>query len=55
MGRGLDTVIVDPCDAQLMANIIAAETLLGKDEFCVGYLEAYQSGKLEPNKEASDG
>jgi cobalamin-dependent methionine synthase I len=49
MARGLDTAIVDPCDRQLMANIAAAEALLGRDEYCLGYLSAYREGKLEPN------
>ncbi|MGD0202128.1 MAG: methyltetrahydrofolate cobalamin methyltransferase, partial [Bryobacteraceae bacterium] len=47
MARGLDTAIVDPCDRQLMANIAAAEALLGRDEYCVQYLRAYRQGKLE--------
>jgi 5-methyltetrahydrofolate--homocysteine methyltransferase len=47
MGRGLDTAIVDPCDRHLMANIAAAEALLGRDEYCVGYLRAFREGKLE--------
>jgi cobalamin-dependent methionine synthase I len=47
LSRGLDAAIVDPCDRQLMANIAAAEALLGRDEFCVGYLRAYRAGKLE--------
>lgn len=50
MGRGLDTVIADPCDAQLMADLIAAETLLGRDEDCFNYLQAHQRGQLEPAK-----
>ena len=48
MARGLDSAIVDPCDRQLMANIAAAEALLGRDEYCAGYLRAYRQGKLEP-------
>ncbi|MCC7174697.1 MAG: dihydropteroate synthase [Bryobacterales bacterium] len=48
VSRGLDTAIVDPCDRQLMANLAAAEALLGRDEFCAGYLRAYRAGKLEP-------
>ena len=36
MAHGLDAGIVDPCDAQLMANIRAAEALLGRDEYCAG-------------------
>jgi methylenetetrahydrofolate dehydrogenase (NADP+)/methenyltetrahydrofolate cyclohydrolase/formyltetrahydrofolate synthetase len=32
---------------KLMANIAAAEALLGRDEHCVGYLRNYRAGKLE--------
>jgi cobalamin-dependent methionine synthase I len=48
MSRGLDAAILDPCDRQLMANIAAAEALLGRDEYCVEYLRAFRAGKLEP-------
>jgi cobalamin-dependent methionine synthase I len=46
MARGLDAAIVDPCDQQLMMNIIAAEALLGRDEHCKNYLRAYREGKF---------
>lgn len=46
MQRGLDAAIVDPCDKQLMANIITTTVLMGKDEFCRNYIEAYRQGKL---------
>lgn len=45
--KGLDAAIIDPCDRQLMANIIIANTLLGKDEYCMNYINAYREGKLE--------
>jgi 5-methyltetrahydrofolate corrinoid/iron sulfur protein methyltransferase len=48
LSRGLDAAILDPCDRQLMANVAAAEALLGRDEFCVQYLRAFRAGKLEP-------
>jgi len=48
LSRGLDAAIIDPCDRQLMANIAAAEALLGRDEYCVEYLGAFRAGKLEP-------
>lgn len=48
MARGLDAAILDPCDRQLMANVAAAEALLGRDEFCAQYLRAFRAGKLEP-------
>jgi 5-methyltetrahydrofolate--homocysteine methyltransferase len=47
MARGLDAGIVDPCDTQLMANIRAAEALLGRDEYCANYLRAFREGKLQ--------
>ncbi len=47
MARGLDAAIADPCDRQLMANIAAAEVLLGRDQHCMKYLRAYRQGKLE--------
>jgi hypothetical protein len=31
-----------------MANVAAAEALLGRDEFCAQYLKAFRAGKLEP-------
>lgn len=48
MSWGLDSAIMDPCDAQLMASIAAAEALLGRDEFCANYIAAFRQGKLEP-------
>ena len=47
LARGLDAAILDPCDRQLMANVAAAEALLGRDEFCARYLRAFRTGKLE--------
>lgn len=53
MARGLDAVIADPCDPQLMANLIAAETLLNRDADCLCYLQAHQDNRLAPaRKEA---
>jgi cobalamin-dependent methionine synthase I len=47
LSRGLDAAIADPCDRQLMACIAAAEALLGRDEYCVEYLQAFRQGRLE--------
>jgi len=52
MARGLDAGIIDPLDVQLMANIRAAEALLGRDEYCANYLSAFRQGKLEAPKAA---
>jgi 5-methyltetrahydrofolate--homocysteine methyltransferase len=45
--KGLDGAIVNPLDKKMMANITAAETLCGKDSFCMNYLQAYRAGKFE--------
>jgi 5-methyltetrahydrofolate--homocysteine methyltransferase len=45
--KGLDGAIVNPLDAKMMANITAAETLAGRDSFCMNFLDAYRSGRLE--------
>ena len=44
--KGLDGAIIDPCDKELMASIIAAEALSGKDEYCANYIGAHRDGKL---------
>jgi len=47
MGAGLDAVICDPTDRELMALLRAAEALLGRDEFCADYLAAARAGQLD--------
>ena len=44
IAKGLDGAIVNPLDNKMMANIIAAEALVGKDNFCTDYLKAYRAG-----------
>ena len=50
MARGLDTVILDPCDARITANLLTSETLLGDDDYCMAYINAYREGKLNPER-----
>ena len=47
IARGLDGAIVNPLDRKMMANIVAAEALAGKDNYCMRYLKAYRAKKLE--------
>jgi 5-methyltetrahydrofolate--homocysteine methyltransferase len=44
VAMGLDSCIANPLDRKLMANLVAAETLAGRDEFCERYLNAYRDG-----------
>jgi len=47
MAKGLDAVILNPLDRRMMANIVAARTLLGLDEWCAGYIAAHREGRLD--------
>lgn len=47
MMAGLDAVMLDPLDRQMMATVVAATTLLGKDRSCKDYLAAYRKKMLE--------
>jgi 5-methyltetrahydrofolate--homocysteine methyltransferase len=44
IAKGLDAAIVDPLDKKMMAGIVAAEAMVGKDNFCMNYLKAYRAG-----------
>jgi len=46
MGAGADTLILDPTDKPLMTMMAAADALLGRDEFCIRYLQAFRAGRL---------
>jgi cobalamin-dependent methionine synthase I len=46
VAAGLDSVICDPLDKEMMKAIYAANVLVGRDDFCVGYISAYRSGRL---------
>lgn len=47
IAKGLDGAIVNPLDQRMMANITAAEALLGRDTFCIKYLKAHRAGMFE--------
>ncbi len=47
IAKGLDAAIANPMDKAMMANIAAAETLAGRDEFCMNFLKAYRAKRFE--------
>jgi 5-methyltetrahydrofolate--homocysteine methyltransferase len=47
IARGLDAAIVNPLDRRMMANIVAAEALAGRDDYCMDYLKAHRAGRLD--------
>ncbi len=45
--NGLDAAITNPTDRAMMSSILAAEALIGRDDFCENYCNAYRDGLLE--------
>ena len=45
--KGLDGAIINPLDQRMMANIIVAEALMGKDDYCMNYLQAFRAKKFD--------
>ena len=43
---GVDALIIDARDKDTMACILTTEALLGKDEYCINYVQAYRGGRL---------
>lgn len=46
MAAGMDGAILDPLDKKLMAYLYAADALLGRDDYCLTYLEKFREGSL---------
>ena len=46
IGAGLTGAIVDPLDQKMMTHILVAETLVGRDDYCMKYLKASRAGIL---------
>lgn len=45
--RGLDGAIINPLDRRMMAQIVTAEALAGRDDYCMHYLKAYRAKRFE--------
>lgn len=46
MASDLDAVLLNPLDRELMATIVAAQTMLGRDRDCAAYMAAHKEGRL---------
>lgn len=47
---GMDSAIMDPCNRDMMAALLATEALLGRDRHCRKYSTAYRKNKIGPLK-----
>jgi len=53
VGAGLDAAILDPLDPVIMATVFAAEAVIGRDDYCAGYIGAFREGRLGGGPSAS--
>lgn len=44
--RGLDAVICDPTDGELIQALHAARLVAGRDAFCMDFIQAFKEGRL---------
>jgi 5-methyltetrahydrofolate--homocysteine methyltransferase len=47
ISKGLDGAIINPLDRKMKASIIAAEALVGRDDYCANFLKAFRAGELD--------
>jgi 5-methyltetrahydrofolate--homocysteine methyltransferase len=47
MGAGMDSAILDPLNPDMIGLIYASEALLGRDEFCLEFINAFRKGLFE--------
>jgi 5-methyltetrahydrofolate--homocysteine methyltransferase len=47
MSAGMDSAIIDPLNVDMIGLIYATEALLGKDDFCIEYINAFREGLFE--------
>jgi cobalamin-dependent methionine synthase I len=47
IAMGLDGAILNPLDKRMMANIVAAEALAGRDNYCMNFMKAHRAKKFE--------
>jgi len=40
----MDSAILDPLDRELRAALLAAELVLGRDDYCLNYTRAFRAG-----------
>ncbi|MDR3123100.1 MAG: methyltetrahydrofolate cobalamin methyltransferase, partial [Treponema sp.] len=47
MNAGMDSAIIDPLNVDMIGLIYATEALLGKDDFCIEYINAFREGLFD--------
>ena len=47
INAGMDCAVLDPLSGDLRGIILAAEAILGQDDFCAEYVSAYREGIIK--------
>ncbi len=47
IAQGLDGAIINPLDKRMMATILTAEALAGRDNYCMNFMKAHRAKKFE--------
>jgi 5-methyltetrahydrofolate--homocysteine methyltransferase len=47
MAAGMDSAIIDPLNSEMTELIYATDALLGNDEMCIEFINAFRSGLFE--------
>ena len=53
MYAGMNSAIMDPCNRDMMATLLATQVLLGQDRYCRKFTTAYRKGKIGPTKQST--
>ena len=48
MSAGMDSAIINPLHKHMMGLIYATEALMGRDEYCMAYINGYREGLFGP-------
>jgi len=48
INAGMDSAITDPTNREMLGAIRATEALIGKDEYCLDFIQAYRDGLIGP-------
>ena len=48
---GMDSVIMDPANRDMLGQLYAVEALLGRDDYCMEYIGAYREGRIGPRNQ----
>lgn len=50
MYAGMDSAIMDPCNREMLAVLLATRALLGQDRYCRNYYNAYRKKMIGPKE-----